>query len=185
MFFATPVLVLKSMFTKKIIETRGEIAPLKSIYEYRAKLINGEEISFKHFKGKKLLFVNVASKCGYTPQYKGLQRLHEEFGEKVAILGFPADNFGGQEPGSNKEIEDFCSITYGITFPIFSKISVKGKDKHPIFGWLTDSRLNGWNDQEPTWNFCKYLVNEEGQLVKFYKSSVKPLSDQLISDILQ
>ena len=185
MFFTTPVLLLKSMLIKESIESKENMKPEKSIYDYKARLINGKEISLKDFKGKKLLFVNVASKCGYTPQYKGLQKLHEDFSEKVAILAFPANNFGAQEPGSNKEIEDFCSLNYGATFSMFAKISVKGKGKHPIYDWLTDSRLNGWNDQEPTWNFCKYLVNEEGQLLKFYKSGVKPLSDQLISDIIQ
>ena len=129
--FTTPVLVLKSMITKESIESKKSVTPNKSIYEYREKLINGEEISLKDFKGKKLLFVNVASKCGYTPQYKGLEKLHEEFGEKVVILGFPANNFGGQEPGSNKGIKDFCTIKYGVDFPIFSKISVKGEDNTP------------------------------------------------------
>ena len=183
--FTAPLLVLKSMFTEQIIESEENVKPKKSIYDYRAKLINGKEISLKDFKGKKILFVNVASNCGYTPQYKGLQKLHEELGDKINILGFPANNFGAQEPGSNKEIADFCSLNYGVGFPMFSKISVKGEDIHPIYDWLTDPKLNGWNEQDPTWNFCKYLIDEEGQLVKFYKSSVKPLSDELKSDILK
>ncbi len=182
---AVPFVFLRSMFTTKTIAQDESVMPKTSIYDYSAKLIDGKEISLKDYKGKKILFVNVASKCGYTPQYKGLQTLHEELGKKVTILGFPANNFGGQEPGTDKEIEGFCSLHYGVGFPMFSKISVQGKNMHPIYKWLTDPKLNGWNEQDPTWNFCKYLVDEEGILMKFYKSSVKPLSNELREDIQQ
>ncbi|MEK6480892.1 glutathione peroxidase [Catalinimonas sp. 4WD22] len=154
-----------------------------SFYDFSMNSIEGKAINFSQFKGKKVLLVNVASKCGYTPQYEGLQELNEKYGDKVVVLGFPANNFGGQEPGSNEEIATFCEASYGVTFPMFEKISVKGLDKHPLYRWLSDSSQNGWNDQEPSWNFCKYLVDEEGKLVKFFPSSVKPLSDELIKAI--
>ena len=182
---ATPLVLLRSMFTPKIISQDESVMPKTSIYDYKAKLINGKEISLEKYKEKKILFVNVASKCGYTPQYKGLQKLHEELNNNVAVLGFPANNFGGQEPGTNEEIAEFCSLHYDVGFPMFSKISVKGEDLHPVYQWLTQPELNGWNDQGPTWNFCKYLVDEEGKLLKFYKSSVKPMSEELKSDILK
>jgi len=154
-----------------------------SFYEFEVQSIDGKSVSFETYKGKKVLLVNVASRCGYTPQYQGLQELHEQHGDKVVILGFPANNFGGQEPGSNQEIASFCESEFGVTFPMFEKISVKGVDKHPLYRWLSDSSLNGWNDQEPSWNFCKYLVNEEGKLVKFFPSNVKPMSEQMIKAI--
>lgn len=154
-----------------------------TFYDFKLKDIDGKEIDFEQYKGKKLLIVNVASKCGYTPQYASLQELNEKFGDKVQILGFPANNFGGQEPGSNEEIKSFCSENYGVTFPIFEKISVKGFDKHPLYRWLSDSKLNGWNSQEPTWNFCKYLIDEKGELIKFYPSSVTPLDEEILSAI--
>jgi glutathione peroxidase len=153
----------------------------KSIYDFKIKDLDGQEVDFSQYKGKKLLIVNVASKCGYTPQYEDLQKLNETYGKDVVILGFPANNFGGQEPGSNEEIKDFCSSKYGVSFTMFEKISVKGADKHPLYRWLSDKDLNGWNDKEPSWNFCKYFINEKGELVKFFPSSVKPMDDQIIS----
>jgi glutathione peroxidase len=153
----------------------------KSIYEFKMKDIDGKEVDFAAYKGKKLLLVNVASKCGYTPQYADLQELNEKHGDKVTILAFPANNFGGQEPGTSEDIKEFCSTNYGVTFQLFEKISVKGADKHPLYRWLSDKNLNGWNNTEPSWNFCKYLIDENGKLVKFFPSSVKPLDNDLIS----
>lgn len=154
-----------------------------SIYQYQATAIDGTEIDFSQFKGKKLLIVNTASKCGFTPQYEDLQKLHEQFGEKITILGFPSNNFMGQEPGSNDEIAEFCQLNYGVTFQMFSKVDVKGKNQHPIYKWLSKSELNSWNDQSPSWNFCKYLIDEEGKLVKFFKSGTNPLDPEIISFI--
>ncbi|MBM3167774.1 MAG: glutathione peroxidase [Bacteroidota bacterium] len=151
-----------------------------TLYDFKLKDINGQEVDFSSFKGKKLLIVNVASKCGYTKQYAQLQELYAAYGEKVVVLGFPANNFGGQEPGSNEEIKAFCTSEYGVTFPMFEKVSVKGFDKHPLYRWLSDASQNGWNNQEPSWNFCKYLINEKGELVKFYPSSVNPMDEELI-----
>lgn len=151
-----------------------------TFFDYTVNDINGTAVSMSKYKGKKLLIVNVASQCGYTPQYKDLQKLYESYGDKLVVMGFPANNFGSQEPGTNTEIKNFCTKNYGVTFPMFEKISVKGNDIHPLYKWLTTKELNGWNSDAPTWNFCKYLIDENGKLLKFYKSGVSPLSDEII-----
>lgn len=156
-----------------------------SFYDFKMKSITGEEIPFDQYKGKKVLVVNVASKCGYTPQYEDLQKLHEQFGDKVTILGFPANNFMNQEPGTNEEIAEFCKTNYGVTFQMFEKISVKGKDMAPLYEWLSTKELNGWNDKSPRWNFCKYLIDENGALVEYYTTGVNPMSDEIIQAILK
>jgi glutathione peroxidase len=140
-----------------------------TIYDFKANSLDGKEIDFSKYKGKTLLIVNTASNCGFTPQYSDLQKLHEQYGSKVVILGFPANNFGSQEPGSNLEIATFCKENYGVGFQMFEKISVKGEDVHPLYAWLKEQTGN-----EPTWNFCKYLVKADGT-VKFFGSKVKPL----------
>ncbi|RPA69528.1 glutathione peroxidase [Cyclobacteriaceae bacterium YHN15] len=162
------------------ITTLDQLIMQKSIYDFKMKDINGNEVDFSQFKGKKLLLVNVASKCGYTPQYEDFQKLHEMHGDKVVIIGFPANNFGGQEPGTNEDIKQFCSENYGVTFTLMDKISVKGADKDPLYRWLSDKDLNGWNDKEPSWNFCKYFINDKGELVKFFPSSVKPTDEDIL-----
>ena len=155
----------------------------KSIYEIPLTTIDGKQTSLDKYKGKKLLIVNVASECGYTPQYADLEKLHKLHGDKVVVLGFPANNFGGQEPGSNEEIAQFCQKNFGVSFPLFAKASVKGDDQQPLYKWLSDKSANGTNDQAPSWNFCKYLIDEKGNLVKFYPSKVSPLSEELLRDI--
>ncbi|MEL7005354.1 MAG: glutathione peroxidase [Bacteroidota bacterium] len=154
-----------------------------SIYDFEAKAIDGSVIDFESFKGKKLLIVNTASRCGYTNQYEGLQKLHEKYGDKITVLGFPSNNFMGQEPGTNDQIAEFCKINYGVSFQMFEKIDVKGKDQHPLYEWLSSKEQNGWNDKSPSWNFCKYLIDEEGKLVKFLKSGVKPMDDDILDFI--
>lgn len=154
-----------------------------SIYDFTMKGIDGKDVTLSKFKGKKMLLVNVASECGYTPQYEGLQKLSEEYADRVTVLGFPANNFGAQEPGSDDEISSFCRRNYGVTFPVFSKISVVGHDRHPLYTWLSSKALNGWNSKAPDWNFCKYLVSEEGRLLKFYSAAVKPLSRDILSEL--
>ncbi len=143
--------------------------PIANLYDFKIDSIDGKQIDFNQYKGKTLLIVNTASKCGYTPQYEELQKLHELYGSKVTILGFPANNFGGQEPGTNLQIAEFCKANYGVTFQMFEKISVKGEDQHPLYAWLKEK-----TGEEPSWNFCKYLVKPDGT-VKFFKSSVKPM----------
>lgn len=154
-----------------------------SFYDFKLKSIDGKEIDFAQFKGKKVLLVNVASKCGLTPQYEGLQKLHEQYGSKLVILGFPANNFMGQEPGSNEEIAGFCQKNYGVSFQMFEKISVLGEDQHPLYQWLTKKDLNGWNESKPDWNFAKYLVNENGELIKFFSARTQPMSEEILSTI--
>ena len=154
-----------------------------SIYDFKMTAITGEEIDFKQYKGKKLLIVNTASECGFTPQYEDLQQLHELQGENIVILGFPANNFGEQEPGTDSEILSFCKENYKVTFQMFSKISVEGSDMAPLYQWLTDKSKNGWNEEVPNWNFCKYYINEKGELMKFYASAINPMSKELLENI--
>ena len=148
-----------------------------SLYNFKLNSIEGKVIDFSQFKGKNILIVNTASKCGYTPQYADLQKLNDTFGSKVTILGFPANNFGGQEPGANAEIAAFCQKNYGVSFQMFEKISVKGSDQHPLYAWLKEK-----TGQEPTWNFCKYLIKADGT-VKYYKSSVNPMSKEITDEL--
>jgi glutathione peroxidase len=155
----------------------------KTLFDFTAKSIDGQDVNLSVYKGKKILIVNVASECGYTPQYKGLEELYEKFKDKLVILGFPANNFGAQEPGTNDEIKKFCENEYKVTFPMFSKISVIGDERNEIYKWLTTKELNGWNDKAPTWNFCKYLVDENGKLSKFYSFRVEPLSEEIVSEL--
>lgn len=152
-----------------------------SIYDFKMKTLDGKEISLSQFKGKKLLIVNVASECGYTPQYKNLQALHEQYGSKLVVIGFPANNFGGQEPGSSSEIKTFCTKNYGVSFQMMEKISVKGSDMHPLYKWLSNKDENGVCSEAPSWNFCKYLVDENGKIIKFFNSKVDPLSKDITS----
>ncbi|MEX1189119.1 MAG: glutathione peroxidase [Bacteroidia bacterium] len=161
----------------------NETMSTASFYDFTMNSIDGKEINFSQFKGKKVLIVNTASKCGYTPQYEGLQELHEKYGDKLTIIGFPANDFGGQEPGSNEEIQGFCSKNYGVTFQMMEKISVSGGDMPPLYKWLTQINLNGWNEEAPSWNFCKYLISEDGKLLNFFNSSVKPMSDPIVKAI--
>jgi len=140
--------------------------------------IDGQSINFEKYKGKKVLIVNVASQCGYTPQYEDLQMLHQQFGDKVEILGFPANNFGSQEPGTNEDIEQFCQKNYGVTFQMFEKISVVGKDQNELYKWLEEQ-----SGKVPNWNFCKYLLDEKGNLIGFYPSAVNPLEEAITSKL--
>ncbi|MPR35777.1 glutathione peroxidase [Salmonirosea aquatica] len=152
-----------------------EIAAQKSLYDFKMKALIGDEtIDLSQYKGKKVVLLNVASKCGFTPQYADWQKFHEQYGDKIVVLGFPANNFGGQEPGTEEEIATFCQKNYGVTFQMFDKIDVVGKSQHPLYQWLSTKELNGWNDKAPTWNFCKYVVNEKGELTHFFASAVKP-----------
>ncbi len=149
----------------------------------QVKSIDGKDVDFSQFKGKKVLIVNVASECGYTPQYEDLQKLYETYKDKLVILGFPANNFGSQEPGNNEEIQEFCKKNYNVTFPLFEKISVLGDDQHPIYKWLTTKKMHGWNDKQPKWNFNKYMLDESGNLIKYYSSSVKPMDDEIVNQL--
>ncbi len=140
-----------------------------TIYSYKVKDIDGKEFDFASLKGKKILIVNTASKCGFTPQYEDLQKLYEKYkNDNFVIIGFPANNFKEQEPGTDKEIAQFCTLEYGVTFPMMSKVSVKGEDMAPIYQFLTKKELNGYEDSSVRWNFQKYLINEDGTLYDYY-----------------
>jgi len=149
-----------------------------TIYDFTMKSLDGRDIDFSQYKGKYMLIVNTASKCGYTPQYTDLEKLHDQFGDKVAVLGFPANNFLWQEPGSNEEIASFCQKNYGVSFQMFEKVSVKGKDQHPLYQWLEAK-----SGEKPSWNFCKYLIDKNGNVAGFYPSKVNPLDNAIIDKI--
>jgi glutathione peroxidase len=158
-------------------ETNGIV---QSIHVFKVEGIDGEVIDFADYKGKKILVVNVASECGFTPQYQQLQELYEEFKDKLVIIGFPCNDFGRQEPGSNAEIRAFCEERYNVRFPLTAKISIKGPSPHPIYQWLTNKEENGVMDSTVAWNFQKYLLDEKGRLVQYFPSSASPFDDQII-----
>tara|TARA_Y100001970_G_scaffold127090_1_gene157044 strand:+ start:106 stop:690 length:585 start_codon:yes stop_codon:yes gene_type:complete len=170
-----------SFFNKDKINLDGYS---EDIYDYSINLINGNTIDLKSYEGKKIILVNVASKCGYTPQYDGLQKLYEKYNEELEVVGVPANDFLWQEPGKNKDIQTFCKVNYGVTFPIVEKSIVKKtKGQHPLFTWLTHKDLNGWNDTAPGWNFYKYLIDENGSLISVLPSKVKPFDEEIINFI--
>jgi glutathione peroxidase len=153
---------------------------MATIHEFKVKDIKGTERSLSEFAGKVLLVVNVASKCGSTPQYKGLEALYQRYRERgFAVLGFPANDFAHQEPGTDEEIQNFCSLTYGVTFPMFAKISVKGKDIHPLYAFLTDKKTNPGFSGKITWNFNKFLVDRTGAIVGRFDTKDEPLGDKI------
>lgn len=153
-----------------------------SFYDFTVEDINGNDYPLSQLKGKKVLVVNTASKCGLTPQYEGLEELYKKYGgDDFVIIGFPANNFLKQEPGTNEEIAEFCSINYGVSFPMMSKISVKGSDQHPLYKWLTSKSDNGLENSKVTWNFQKYMIDEEGQLVGHFSPKTKPDNEDLVS----
>lgn len=167
----------------KSVETKSTKTMNKlTIYSYKVKDIDGKEFDFLKLKGKKILIVNTASECGYTPQYKELEELYQKYKkENFVIVGFPTNNFGGQEPGTNKEIKAFCTKNYGVTFPMMEKVSVDGKDKCDIYEFLTQKGKNGLEDSTVEWNFQKYLINENGELIAVFPSKITPMSEEITS----
>lgn len=161
------------------------VAQSKTLYDFTVKSIDGSEYSLSQLKGKKVMVVNTASKCGFTPQYETLQKLYQDYKDKnFIIIGFPANNFGSQEPGTNKEIREFCTSKFSVTFPMMEKISVKGDDINPLYIWLTSKSENGVMDSEVKWNFQKYLIDENGKLVDVAYSKEKPDSERIIKWIM-
>lgn len=171
--FMMKILNLTGIGTR-IYKNKKNVPFKESFYSLKAILNTGEEIQFDQYKNRKVLIVNVASECGFTPQYAELENLHKN-DEMLTIISFPSDNFGGQEPENDAEINNFYKINYGVTFPVFKKNDVKGNSKQPVYEWLTNRNKNGWNDMEPQWNFYKYLVDENGNLSKIFSSSVSPM----------
>jgi len=170
----------------RILLNKQSQRPVHSFFDLSAQLNNGSYLNFNSLKGKKVLLVNTASDCGYTAQYAELQKLFEEYKEKLVIIGFPSNDFNEQEKGNDKEIAQFCQVNFGVSFPLAKKSKVvKSDHQHPVFQWLSDKERNGWNDAEPSWNFSKYLVNEEGALTHIFATSVSPLSREVVNAILQ
>lgn len=155
----------------------------RSVHEFTPENIDGQKIALDKYKGNVLLIVNTASECGYTPQYEGLQALYEEYKEQgLVVLGFPANNFGGQEPGTDKQIKKFCKVNYDVTFPMFSKVSVKGKEQHPLFRYLTTAENPDFMG-EIKWNFEKFLIDQDGKVIRRFRSKVEPQDDQILRAI--
>ncbi len=180
--------LLSSCFNSTKVATRPTDTAVSktmstSFFQFTVNSLDGKPISLEQFRGKKIIILNVASKCGYTPQYADWEKYYEENKDKVVVLGFPSNDFLSQEPGSADEIASFCQKNYGVTFPMFEKVKVKGEGIAPLYRWLTDPAQNGWNNQEPSWNFCKYLINEKGELTNFFASKVKPDSPEFLSAV--
>jgi glutathione peroxidase len=177
-----PLLIkLRQKNTKdKLLRSSAALKPPVSFYSLSATLNNGKTLSFEALKGKKVLLVNTASNCGYTHQYAELQKLYQLAKQNIEIIAFPANDFKEQEKGTDEEIANFCSVNYGVSFPIAKKaVVVKDSSQHPVFQWLSRSGLNGWNDKAPSWNFAKYLVNEEGMLTHYFDPSLSPVGEEL------
>jgi glutathione peroxidase len=174
------LIMLFGLFATKYINAQKVPA---SIYDFKVTALDGSVIDFSKYKGKKILIVNTASKCGYTPQYEGLEKLYESKKNNLVIIGFPANNFLFQEPGDNKTIATFCQKNYGVTFPMAEKISVKGKNMHPLYIWLTSKKYNHVSDNSVKWNFQKYLIDEKGNFVNSFGSGVAPDSAELLEAI--
>lgn len=154
-------------------------AASKPFYDLQLKTLDGKQVlDFAQLKGKKVLLINTASKCGYTPQYEAWEQFHKQYGDKITIIGVPSNDFLAQEPGSATDIETFCRKNYGVSFYLSEKIHVTGIHKHPVYQWLSDPVFNGWNRREPSWNFCKYLINEEGELTHYFGPAIKPDTDE-------
>jgi len=185
--FIYPLLILRDKLkgtNKKILQNKNNIQPLTSVYTIPFELNNGSIETLLSYKGKKILIVNTASDCGYTKQYEGLEKLYEVNKDRLIIIGFPSNNFGQQEKGSNEEIAQFCKINYGVTFPIAKKsVVIKEPEQNKIFEWLSTKEKNGWLNQMPSWNFCKYLINEQGTLAHFFEPAIEPLHAEITKAI--
>jgi glutathione peroxidase len=168
----------------KVMSNSKPVAPAQSFYDLSVQLNTGNKLRLDSVKGKKILIVNTASNCGYTNQYEDLEQLAEKYKDKLLVIGFPANDFKEQEKGTDEEIAQFCKLNFGVSFPLAKKSSViKSGQQNEIFKWLTDKSKNGWNEQQPSWNFSKYLVDENGKLIKYFDPAISPLSDEVIKAI--
>ena len=174
------ILIIMSLFTFTTTTNAQE-----SIYDIEINDISGNPIDLKQFRGKHILFVNVASECGFTPQYAGLEELHQQFKENLVVIGLPCNQFGGQEPGTEKEVQQFCTKNFGVSFLLTEKIEVKGEGKHQLYNWLTDKKKNGKSSSSVKWNFQKYVVDEKGEFVNYFYSTTKPMSLKITSLLKQ
>lgn len=171
---------LATLFSK---ESHSKSLDYNSIYDIEINHLNGEPLNLSEFKNKHILFVNVASKCGFTPQYTKLQELQDKFSDKLQVIAVPCNQFGKQEPGDSKAIQSFCEINYGVTFPITEKIKVKGTNQHPLYAWLTQKVNNGKKNSSVKWNFQKYLIDDQGNLVDYFFSNTNPLSSKIVKHL--
>lgn len=184
LLFALVIFTQCSSKSNSSSDKTAKLVQQKSFHDFSITSLDEEStIDMSNFKGKKILIVNVASKCGYTPQYEGLQQLHETYGDQVQIIGFPCNQFLGQEPGGKEEIAAFCKKNFGVTFPLTTKVDVKGSNQHEVYSWLTSKSENGVDDFKVSWNFNKFLIDENGNLLQHFGSKVEPMSDELISAI--
>lgn len=186
MKFLYPLLMKLTKATGKNSKTlhNSKEQPMTSIYDLNVQLNNGKQVSLEQYKGKKLLLVNTASNCGYTGQYDELQALYKKFEGRLEIIGFPANDFAEQEKGSDEEIAQFCKVNFGVTFPLVKKsVVIPSGEQHPVFQWLTKKEENGWNEQAPSWNFSKYLLDEKGNLTDYFDPSVSPLSTEVLNAV--
>jgi glutathione peroxidase len=180
-----PLIMKGGKVSATVLKNDSNATPNRSIFEVPLQQINGSNFDWSQVQGKKLLIVNTASDCGFTPQYESLQKLQDKYLDKLVVLGFPCNEFKGQEKGSNEKISNFCKLNYGIQFPLMVKGNVKRTaQQQPIYQWLTDPTQNGWNSQAPSWNFCKYLINESGVLTHYFDSKVDPMSPEIEASIL-
>jgi len=176
------IIALSAWNMTKSVELFTPQKPMESFYNLESQTIDGETFSFDQLKGKRVLIVNTASKCGFTRQYEGLEKLNQNTNPaEFVILGFPCNNFGGQEPGSSEEIASFCSKHYGVTFQMMNKVDVNGKSQHPVYQWLCKAEKNGASDNKVMWNFHKFLINENGELTSSLRSGVDPMGDEIFS----
>lgn len=174
----------KASGKKQILINTNKVLPVNSFFALSTTDINGKLFSFSDLKGKKILIVNTASNCGFTGQYEALEKLYKQFADRLIVIGFPANDFKEQESGANADIANFCKKNYGVSFPLMEKsIVIKGTQQNEVYQWLSDSKFNGWCNQAPVWNFCKYLVNEEGVLTHYFPMTVDPLSSEVVSAI--
>ena len=180
MYFTIIFSAIMSLFSN---QNKPNLIIKPSVHSISITSISGEKIELSQFKGKKILFVNTASKCGFTKQYEDLEKLHQKYQDKLVVIGLPCNQFGNQEPGSLEEIQEFCSVNYGVTFLMTEKIDVKGTNQHPLYSWLTNKKLNGVKNSSVKWNFQKYLVNEKGEFLDYYYSITNPLSSKITNKI--
>ncbi len=173
------IIIIFSFLNSSLI-AGGLIKMERSFYDLSINDINGKKIDLLSLKGKKVMLVNVASRCGYTSQYADLQELYKNYSNKLEIIGIPCNDFGRQEPGTPDEIKSFCKLNYGVTFPLAEKQKIKSNPVSELYKWLSDPDLNGWNSSLPSWNFCKYIIDEEGNLIQFFKSGVDPNGKEIL-----
>ncbi len=176
-------IILSVFFINETNLNNTAMSTQPSLYDISINSITGEPINLSDFKGKKILFVNTASECGFTGQYEGLEKIHQTYKDKLVVIGLPCNQFGGQEPGTLTEIQTFCKQNYGVTFLMTEKIDVKGKNQHPLYAWLTKKELNGVKSSSVKWNFQKYLIDENGKYIDFYYSLTKPMSSKITKQL--